>query len=48
MKVYGDAKSKLKGATVDTTKGKLQIFISGSGIPANTDLPSNYGRLIGI
>ncbi|MBT4209145.1 hypothetical protein HOE22_12520, partial [Candidatus Woesearchaeota archaeon] len=47
MKVYGDAKSKLKGATTDSTKGKFQIFISGSGIPANTDLPQNYGRLLG-
>jgi len=47
MKVYGDAKSKLKGTTIDKTKGKFQIFISGSGIPANTDLPSNYGRLLG-
>jgi len=43
----GDAKSKLKGATTDSTKGKFQIFISGSGIPANTDLPQNYGRLLG-
>ncbi|MBC8422070.1 MAG: hypothetical protein H8E03_01465, partial [Pelagibacteraceae bacterium] len=47
LKVYGDAKPKLKSEGDERYEGKLQIFMSGSTIPSNTDLSNNFGRLLG-